>query len=241
MPENTPRKHEEENKDMSDIRGNFQSSTVTRLSGGDQLRQMRITADGALYTADWFQAQLQEGRMYCANAGTASSPITFGAGSIDTTEPDLHIAVPSGTTLVLAELRLVMETFGTTAIFEVMASYGTGGTAGTDTAVTPTNLRSDAPLSSAVTVGDASAADATYTTTNVVEFWREGAAKAVTVGTADDDSAWPPTSLVWSYKTAGFAPVLIGASQLQVFAAAQAGTGFITAIWAEVPSTSITA
>jgi hypothetical protein len=44
---------------------------------------------------------------------------------------------------------------------------------------------------------------------------------------------------VWNYRTAGYAPILVGASQLQVFAGSQAGTGFIQAKWVELPTNQL--
>ncbi|MBW2672497.1 MAG: hypothetical protein JRD89_03655 [Deltaproteobacteria bacterium] len=215
------------------------SSTGYAVTSDGAFHRLTGTRDGALFTSDWVQAQMMRGNVFCANAGTGTSPITFGAGSIDTTEPDLHISVPANTTILLLELVVHMETYGTSQLFEGMASYGTGGSAGTDTAVTPTNMRSDAPSASSCTVGCASDADATYTTTNVVEFWRFGLQKAFTTATADDDSPAYPCTFVWSHKMAGYMPVLVGASQLQVFAGAQAGTGFIQAKWVELPTNQL--
>lgn len=223
---------------MSDIRYITAGATAGTTNKDDAHLGAQGTRDGAIYTADWFFARAAQGQMFVANAGTGTTPITCGAGSINTAEPDLHIDVPSGTTLVLAELVIYAENFGTKAIVEVMASYGTGGSAGTDTAVTPVNLRSDAPSTSNCTVGAASDADATYTTTNVVEFLRDGQHEALDVLSSDDDSTYPARKFVWSYKTASYPVILVGAAQLQAFVAAQASTAFITAVWAEVTSTN---
>ena len=209
----------------------------------DAYSKIQGTRDGAIFGMDWALARSFEGRVYCANGGTVTTPITFGAGSIDSTEPDFFISVPDGTTIVPLEIRVKMEAYGTTAIFELMAAVGTGGSAGTDTdlvaGTTICNLRSDAPNASLCSIGVASNAGATYMTTNISEFWREGCTKVATVSTGDDDSSRLGETWVWNAKEKGFAPVLIGASQLMVFAASEAGTGFITVIYAEFPSTRV--
>ncbi len=224
---------------MSDLRIKTGVSSPTRVTSDGQWINARGSRSGALYTADWLQAMAMEGRMFVANAGTITTPITFGAGSIDSTEPDLHLAVADGTTAFLVSLDIVVEAYGSTAIFEFMAAIGEGGTAGADTATVPTNLRTDAPVSTTSVVGNASAADAVYMTTNISEFWRGGLAKAVTIGTADDDSSIQKETYHWSARESGKYPILVGAAQLQVHCAAQASTGFITAVWVEVPSNSI--
>ena len=224
---------------MADERLDAQVSSVTRLTSDSAWRALRGGRDGALFTADWIQALAMEGRVFCANAGSATTPITFGAGSIDTTEPDFALNVPAGTTVIPIEIRVKMETYGTTLLFETMAAVGSGGTLGTDADITITSLRTDAPITTTCNAGAASAADAVYMTTNVSEFWRDGLGLAVTVAAADDDSTNQLETFIWNINTAAAPPVLVGAAQLMVFASAQAGTGFITCIYAEVPSTSI--
>ena len=132
---------------------------------------------------------------------------------------------------------------GSRAQLECMASTGTGGTQGTDTDVTPTNLRADAPYTSACTVGGQSNADAVYMTGNVSEFWRDGQQFAITktAGSATA-AALDPFKFAWYRKTVGTGPVLYSASassRLNVFAASQAGTGFIKVKYVELQSTAI--
>jgi hypothetical protein len=204
---------------------------------------VRTDRTGAVIVQDDVMALAKEGRIFCANGGTVTSPLTFGAGNIDTTEPDFFLSTPSGTTATILEIRVKIEAYGSNAIFELMAASGTGGVAGTDTdlvaGTTINSLRSDYPVAVQSSAGVASAADATYMTANVAEFWRDGLMKAVTTATADDDSPMPPQTFVWSYKN-NPPVVLVGAAQLMVFAAGQATTGFITVLFAEEPSNSIT-
>jgi hypothetical protein len=184
-----------------------------------------------------------EGRVFVANSGTVTTPVTFGAGTIDTTEPDFDLSIPAGKLAIPLEIRVYMEVFGSSAQFEVMASVGTGGAAGTDTDITPTNLRTDAPIASGATVGGSSNADATYMTANVSEFWRDGQQFAITKSAQSATvSSSDPNLFIWRYTDSFTPPIMYSASaasRLNVFATSQAGTGFITVTWAELPTAAI--
>lgn len=219
---------------MSDIRV-YPAITPNRTTGVSPVG-VHGTRSGELYVANWFDAVAMEGRMFVANGGSATTPITFGAGTIDTTEPDLFVSVPSSALVLPVSIRTHMEAYGTAAIFEYMASTGTGGSAGTDTDVTPTNLRSDAPVTSTCTIGVASNADATYMTANVSEFWRGGIQEVATIASADDASPVTGSSWEWDRFQVGTGPIMNGSSQLMAFFASQASTGFIVFTYAELPS-----
>ena len=49
----------------------------------DIYQKTQGTRDGAIWTADWVLARCAEGRVFVANAGTVTTPVTFGAGDID--------------------------------------------------------------------------------------------------------------------------------------------------------------
>lgn len=219
---------------MTDIRV-FPTITPGRTTGTSP-QGVHGTRSGEIYVANWFDAVAMEGRMFVANGGSVTTPITFGAGTIDTTEPDLFVSVPSSALVMPVQLRAHLEAYGSAAIFEYMASTGTGGAAGTQTSVTPTNLRSDAPVTSTCTIGAASNADATYMTTNVAEFWRGGIQEVATIASADDASPVTGSSWEWNRIVAGTGPIMNGTSQLAAFFASQASTGFIVFVYAELPS-----
>ncbi|MEA3484019.1 MAG: hypothetical protein U9R65_18935, partial [Pseudomonadota bacterium] len=74
---------------------------------------------------------------------------------------------------------------------------------------------------------------------NFIEFWREQRPLADTVATGENDRQ--TLKFGWSALQHP-APVIVGTSSgsaLAVYGTAQAGTGFITVIWVEVPSSSI--
>ncbi len=215
-------------------------SSVTRGTNDDQYQKMRGTRDGSLFTAEWFEALAQEGRVFVANIGTATGEITFAAGTITTTAPDLWLSVPAGTTVIPLKLVIYMEAFGSNAQFECMAAVGTGGVVGSGgAAITPTSLRTDKPITSGCSIRRTDTG-ATYMTTNVSEFFRNGQQFAITKTTASATAAGSdPNIFIWNRREHFGGPVMVGASQMMVFASSQAGKGFITLTYAEVPSTSI--
>jgi hypothetical protein len=209
------------------------------FSGEGVERDPWYQRDGSLVLTPWEEAYARAGRMFVGNLGSATSPATFGAGSIDTTEPDWDLALPSGSPIAVLPLWLdiEMEAFGTTAIFEGMMCTGMGGVQGTMTSVTPKNVRTDAPYASVCVVGGAADAGATFMTSNVAEYFRFGIQAAATIATGNDTSSRTGETYRWRRGIGGF-PVLIangGIARWNAFAAAQASTGFISAGWLEVP------
>lgn len=201
-----------------------------------------VKRDGSLVMTPIELAWAEEGRVFVANVGSATTPATFGAGSIDTTEPDFDLLVPAGASIMVVPLQILihMEAFGTTALFEGMASYGLGGAQNSTgaTSLTGRNLRTDAPYASGCTLYGNSDAGATYMTQNVGEIFRFGTEAIATVGIGDDDSNRVGNTYCWSARESGIYPHLVPsalAARLNVFAAAQAGTGFIQVMWAELP------
>lgn len=220
-----------------------QTTSVQRVSEGSEV-YMRMLRDGTISASDLSTILSLEGRVFHAQAGSLTSPATFATTAIDGTEPDLIVEVPSGTTILPLSIQIYMEAYGTNAIFECLASFGTGGSKGAatgGTAITPTNMRSDAPYVSQCTIySTINDATATYVTGNVTEFWRDGAQSAITKATAVNNIANADfVKFEWSVAKYGFQPVLIGASQLFVNAMSQAGTGYIKLAYAELPSSSI--
>jgi hypothetical protein len=210
------------------------------FTADDVYSKVQGTRDGAPFSADWVLARCLEGRVFVANAGTITSPITFGAGSMSETEHDLAIYVPSGTTIGILAVNIQMEAFGTSAIFECMAKVGTYTTANTGgTAITPRNLRTDSPFSSNCTIYSACTTTASTTLTGP-EFFRDGRQVAKSLTTAAGVHVAQPFKYSWVHKAAGYIPIVVGAGACAVYAAAQAGTGFISVMYVEIPSNRIT-
>ena len=209
--------------------------TVTRVgsdSGGPIAA--RGGRDGALVVLNEYDGLVREGRVFCASGGSGTSPITF-AGAYDADAPDLSIDIPDGTIAIPLFFQVVIETSGA-SMFEIimMASRTlTAVTAGT--AVTPTNMRLDAPVSTVSTVYAAvDAAGCTDpNTAGAVEFFRSGYP-------TDPDVAGNPTlEFTWSAKNHGPGPIIVDGGSFVIYAAGTSGTGFVKAIWAELPESAL--
>lgn len=226
----------------TDIRGKVQTgySGVSRVGSDGGTMDLRCARDGVLFTAPWLLAMAMEGRMYCAGAGSITTAITWEAtAACDMTKAAVMVDVPSGTTIIPVSIQLQMEAFGTNAIFECAAHIGSGGITAGGTAVTVTNLRSDAPDTTECTV-TSDLTGATALTTNICEFWRDGLQSAITKATAVNNIANKDDfKFVWTLTESSAFPIVIGAGQLFVTQGSQAGTGFCKVVWIEIPSTMV--
>ncbi len=219
-------------------------TSVPRETADGTFMPARGNRDGALFTADWVMGLALEGRVFCANAGTYTTPISMSEGSaIDNTEIDFLVEVPNGTTVIPISIDIYFEVFGSNGALEIMASLGTGGTFAYTggSAVTPTNMRADAPHKSGCTIYTGmNNAVCTYHTVNVSEFWRDGAQKAVTKTTATNSiSNWDRVVYSWSLKDKLAPPVAVGACDISIFMSGQAPTAFVTFIYAELPTNQL--
>jgi len=202
---------------------------------------LRGTRDGSMISADWLTAMALEGRCYGVNTGVDTSPDTFTA-AYDATKPDLLVTVPSGTTIIPVFIQINMEDTGTADIMDwVAVASSVYDAAYTGTACTIYNMRMDAPHASLCTCAAViSANGSTPLAGNFIEFWRGNAGFNAD---AFNGNTTPTSELVtrtaWNVKDSLVPPVIVGQGSLNVYASCQAGLGFITAIWVEVPSTSI--
>lgn len=200
--------------------------------------------DGSLVGMDWYTALALEGRCFIVNVASASSPTTFNA-TYAAAEPDLYIYIPSGTTVIPVYLEIGFEDTGTAQVMDVLALASDTEDADLSftatTSHTPVNLRLDQPYSSACTVGSVITAGLTDPNAgNYYEFWRPY------MGFAEDafnsSTSWGVDifhGVSWSAAEATVPPIAVGKGCIAVYAAAQGGKGYITAIWAELPSVSI--
>jgi len=214
-----------------------QTTAVERVSEGAET-YIRALRDGTISTASFINAMSIEGRVFHIDVGTFSSPITFTAGGLVVTTPDVAGVVPSGVCIMPIELAVQIETEGTVLIAEICAISGANGTVSTaGTAVTPVNYRTDAPYSSAMKF--------TYTAITAVaptvqrnEFWRDGVGPgrltktpSATVSVVDS-----PYKFQWSAVTSGILPIIMPSGSLFLYGpSTQAGTGFWKASWIELP------
>ena len=219
-----------------------QTSAISVGSEGDDV-YARALRDGTILSADWILAQTIRGRLMCAQAGVLTTAITWTATAAnDQTKPAMFLDVPSGTTIFPLEISLNMEAYGTNAIFECAAVTGSGGVSAGGTAMTITNMRSDAPYSTNCT-GTSDITGGTACTTNVNEFWKSGLQIAITMATAVNNIANCGKDFyhfTWRYSDGLYCPIVVGAGQLMVTQGSQAGTGFGRIIFIEVPTTEVT-
>ena len=227
---------------MSDLRLKRQVSSVTRLNDDAQWMNLRGTRDGAMISADWLTAMALEGRCFGVNAGTATAPATLRAAYADG-EQDLYIIVPDGTTMIPVFIQINFEDTGSVDVVDVMAVASSTYDASVTATATQTiyNMRMDAPYTSGCTSSSAISAGGTACLSgNFIEFWRGNAGK---VQDSFNTLITPTNELVarttWTVRDSLVPPVIVGPGSLNVFASGQAPFGFITAIWVELPSTSI--
>lgn len=212
------------------------------VSSAAQLDGPWYERDGSLVLTPIELAWANAGYVFVGNAGSVTTPITFGAGNLLETEPDFDLALPVGSSVkvVLLEIQVQVEAFGSALLWEGGAAIGLGGVLGStgSTAVTPVNIRSDGGTSACSVVSNVDSAAATYMTSRIQEFWRFGQTTAITVATATDSTTWQETAQRWSARSSGNYPTLIATgavARLNVWSASQAGTGFIRVTWAEIP------
>ena len=227
---------------MSDLRIKREVSSVTRYTDDDQWMNLRGTRDGAMVSADWLTAMALEGRCFGCNTGTGTSPDTFNPAYTDG-QQDLYLPVPSGTTIIPVFIEVCFEDTGSADVMDVVAVASSTYDDATTEHSNPTvyNMRMDAPHTSAITaMAVISSGGTACLAGNFIEFWRGVAGKAEDAFTGH---ATPTNELVtrtaWNVKDSLVPPVIVGEGSLSVYASSQAGIGFITAIWVEVPSTSI--
>ena len=226
---------------MAAIYGSAQVTSPSIASAGAQ-RQIRVNLDGSVVTQDWIQAAIAEGQVFGAQTGSGTAPTTFNA-TYAAAEQDLYVAAPAGTVIIPLYIGINFEDSGTALVQDIVAGYSLNGdTAVTGTAITAYNYKSGASPNTGCTV---TAVITSNGTTHLggddfVEFWRP------TAGFAEDafngSTAFVNTNMHGMFWSAKQMPAPhIGSSgtagALSIYAGAQAGTGFITVVWAEFPST----
>ncbi len=230
---------------MADLRVKSGTSSVAYGSDDSSLVEVRGTRDGAVFTAPWITALALEGRCFGMNTATGSSPDTF-VDAYQAAKPDAYIAVPAGTTIIPVYIEISWEDtdvdtakpMDCMAVLSSVVDTSAGGTS-----VTPHNMRTDAPIKSNCTCTATASTGTTPLTGNFLEFWRATAGltpdsyASSTMQTAENNSR-----SVWAIGDALVPPVIVGSGSLSVHANKDVTTGitgWITIIWAEVPSNSI--
>ncbi|KKN82257.1 hypothetical protein LCGC14_0310700 [marine sediment metagenome] len=221
---------------MADQVGFVQQQSVSRHSDGTS-RGIRITRDGSVIQVPWLQALCLEGRMFGAQCGDATTdPVgagTFGAGSVSLVEFDYFHVIPVNTTILPVYMSVAFLAVGTAAEAGIHVVWGSGGVAGTSITLVPFNMRPSSSNSTNCTVTALDDGDGTIIVVAGVIY--EQVTTALT-GVAGTSQQYVPE---FSVTKCGYVPVLEGAVQLAMYANGQASTGYLTSMWAELPSSAI--
>lgn len=207
-----------------------------------QERPARSNRRGELVTINSIQQFVADGRVFVINNGTGTAPATF-AGAYVATTPDVYVYVPLGTTIIPLWINVMYEAVGTESTMEIVATASvTGDSTAGGTGLTIYPYRLDNPRASVCTA----TAGGTVTSPNsgtFFDFYREMRPLTDTVATGENDRN--ELRFKWSALEAP-APYVVGTtagtggSCVAIWAASQAGTGFIQFAWAELPTTSVT-
>ena len=219
-------------------------STPSLFQGDGQDQKLQSGRIGQLFTEAEVSRLVKAGYGYCANAGKGSSPITF-AGVYDADAPDMYFYVPSSVVLIPLSIEVIFEAVGTESTMEIIAlASSTADSSATVTggaAVTPVNLRLDKTGAGNCTVsyGVDAAGITDPNAGRYFEFWKYQRPLTDTVATTENDRL--PLVFRWRAFVDGPPPFIYTSSDasLSIYAASQAGTGFITVTYLEVPPTWI--
>lgn len=210
------------------------------------VREADASRGGELYSYDWRQRRVAEGKGFIVNVGAFSTPITGGgAGTIlDLDQPELVINVESGK--VLVPLRFHIQTQAPLLAADADESeilIAVDRTAkwagdGTFTAETALNMRTDNPRSFNGSVGSAFTADMLMTTAADAVL---GIELARSVITADSQTAagvmWTKNELVYEPLVS---PFIVGPAAVLVYWGGTVATpGFAQVSFLELDSTEI--
>lgn len=87
-----------------------QTDTGIARVAEDQPVDVRSTRDGSLFTADWKQAMILEGRGFMINLGALTSPVTGGGTgglAVESGAPEFVVGIPSGTSILPLRVDIV--------------------------------------------------------------------------------------------------------------------------------------
>ena len=222
---------------MSDLRAKVGQTVVARTDETDP-RSLRITRDGGLVAIPWTQALCLEGRVYGVQVGDANmDPVgeaTFGAGAIDLTEFDYLQTVPATVAILPIYYNIAFLAVGTAGETGLTVLWGASGVKHAS-GITPIayNMRPGSALTSLCTYSALSDTGGTAIVPAGIIY--QNITTALTGVAASVQMFIPP----WTVATAGFVPVIQGASgtgrQIAAFMNGQAATGYFTAQFAELP------
>ena len=200
--------------------------SIQRVAEGAQL-QARGTRDGAMFVADWYEAMALEGRIFGANFGGVTTPLTFLITAAN--RPDMWVRCPDGTMILPLVETITLEAFaGTDTEIDIrLAQNDIGNGTSTAATVAPTPLHTAAPYASNCTARHLATADTTAETAPI-SLWR---GTINTASAAGNDNAAMKTI---SRSMMGY-PVAAGPATWETFVAATTtqADGFGIKTWIE--------
>lgn len=208
-------------------------SPQRNTADGTTTGNWRGTRDFVAFTAGYFENLAMQGRIFTANMGTVTTPITFLTTAAN--RPDAWIRVPAGTAILPLHLDIAFESMaGTDTEVDVRICHndiGIGTSSAAD--VGPVSLRSDRPFSSACLARQLATGDTTAET-NPVSIYRQSWSLAEASGVSS-------LGVHLNREDMGY-PILIGGATWEVFVAATTtqAVGFVVMTWAEVPASDLT-
>lgn len=229
---------------LAKVKGRQTSGIEVVSEGADvYIRAMR---DGSLINVPWVMAKAIEGKVFCAMTGIMTGEDTFTSGGLTASKPDLLVNVPAGTAIIPVYIGINIEDAGATAAvvdFLAVASAVYDNVTAGDTLVIA-NMRTDKALGGsqcvATAVVSSGGTDPETAGNNYVEFWRPVSGfseDAFGASTAEINNSISHSQ--WTIGDAVVPPVIVGEGSLNLYAASNAGKGFISVMWVEEPSANL--
>lgn len=214
------------------------SASIRRVADGNWA-PARATRDGSLYTADWIQGCIIEGKGHEAGIGLLSDSEALQAAVITTLRPSLWIRVPTDTTILPIHASITVEDTAAVSNFEAVLG------------------------ASIIDIGNGTSSAADFGPINMVTRGGVGKCTARQEATGDTTTAGDPPSTFWrvikfednvqtpatagpsNFEWAGYPrlPVLVGPATLQLNIGAIAGAAapivFATLQWLEFDTKEI--
>lgn len=218
---------------MSDIRV-VASTTPTRKTANDGFISPRALRDGTLVSIPWYDALALEGRVFVAQNGDETTPLTFLA--LAANRPDAWIRVATSTIVIPLSCTVTIEA-GAGTVTEIdlrTAQNDIGNGTSTAASVGPLASKTSAPIASTSTVRHLATADTTAGT-NEVTVWRKTLPFAMATTEGNEFPTFDITREMMGY------PVLVGPASIMLYISATTtqATGFVTWKWAEIPSNTV--
>jgi len=200
-----------------------------------QYGTVAVNRQGAAITQDQVIEWALQGHLYHAQIGDAATAVDFAETAYDEDQPQFALTVPTGRTVIPTSMVVGFEDQAGTNTHIVWSTTTNNIGAGTSTAGTITNMRSDAPFSATSTAQSLYTANATAATgLKEVIRW---------VNAFADVNTFVLSRYEWNFRTAGAVPVLVGPATLQLHTVATttAPVGFMEIAFVELATAAVCA